>query len=149
MCLMSCSKLICFHNIHLEKFQNGYSNEATKTNGGLDAKGSYPNKIIHHIHYGASIFCRVLQKQKKSFKRSHILSIQPSIKCIHDDNVLLPSLAFASEVSSFLEMLYWNFIEVLLSKNFCYRCTLAFLLLPFKRPIAFLFIHFSKGNVLA
>lgn len=74
MCLMSCSKLICFHNIHLEKFQNGYSNEATKTNGGLDAKGSYPNKIIHHIHYGASIFCRVLQKQKKSFKRSHIAS---------------------------------------------------------------------------
>lgn len=75
MCLMSCSKLVCFYSVHLEKFRNRYSKEATKVNGGLNVEErSYPNKTFHHASNGASIFYRIYQKLKKSFKRKHTTS---------------------------------------------------------------------------
>lgn len=77
MCLMSGSTPVCFCNIHRERFRNRYSKRATKANGEPNVRGSYPNKILHCaelFHCVTSNFCRILQEQKKGFKKKHTMS---------------------------------------------------------------------------
>lgn len=92
MCLMNCSKLVCSHNIHLEKCQNRYFTKAAKANGGPEfEEGSCLNEIFHDIYYVASVSYRIFQEQKKSFKRKHNIksSLLESVTTIHS---ILPSL---------------------------------------------------------